>query len=85
MGIEELVLDGLTGFIVPSGDSQAIAERIIRIFRDPLLSDCLSQAALRYVEACFDVRQTTELRQQIYTAIQSPSDEPDPGLVKARL
>jgi glycosyltransferase involved in cell wall biosynthesis len=50
-GIGEVVEDGVTGFLVPAGDSQALAERI-RLFLDrPELCEDMGQKARRKIQA----------------------------------
>lgn len=47
-GTRDLVVDGVTGFLVPCGDSAAAAEKIIELFDDTGLAETMgTQAALR--------------------------------------
>lgn len=43
--IHEAVSDGRTGFLVPPGDADQLAERVLRLFREPQLYGRMSQAA----------------------------------------
>lgn len=43
-GIPEVVADGLTGYIVPEGDSITMGERMLRLARDPDLAARMGQA-----------------------------------------
>jgi len=43
--IYEAVSDGRTGFLVPPGDADQFAERVLRLFREPQLYGGMSQAA----------------------------------------
>ena len=52
-GIPELVIDGVTGLIVPQRDSQALAEAIDRLLRDEDLCRRLGRAARQRVEEEF--------------------------------
>ena len=46
-GTRDLVVDGVTGFLVPCGDSAAAAEKIIELFDDTGLAETMgTQAAL---------------------------------------
>jgi len=49
-GGEDLFSDGIEGFIVPVGDSDAIAEKLRMLADDPSLQQRLSEAALRRVQ-----------------------------------
>ena len=44
-GNRELVEDGKTGFIVPLGNPEALAEAIIHLLRDPQLAQSMGQKA----------------------------------------
>ncbi|KXK51494.1 MAG: group 1 glycosyl transferase [Chloroflexi bacterium OLB13] len=44
-GLQYLIRDGETGFLVPVRDPEALAERIRQILTDPNLRDTLAQAA----------------------------------------
>ena len=51
--IPEIVIDGETGFIVPSGDADALASRIAKLSNDPQLRERLGSAGRRRVEEHF--------------------------------
>jgi glycosyltransferase involved in cell wall biosynthesis len=44
-GNQELVEDGNTGFLVPSGDNQAFAEAVIRLLKEPGIAQAMGQRA----------------------------------------
>jgi glycosyltransferase involved in cell wall biosynthesis len=44
-GIEDLVTDGVEGFLVPPGDPDALAEALDRVLADPALAERLGAAA----------------------------------------
>ena len=50
-GAEDLLTDGVEGFIVPIRDPPAIREKLLRLYRDPDLREEMSRAALRRVRA----------------------------------
>jgi glycosyltransferase involved in cell wall biosynthesis len=54
-GIPELVEDGQTGFLVPSGDSQALAEGLQRLVGEPELRRSMGAAGRAKVAAEFDI------------------------------
>ena len=54
-GIPEIVVDGVTGLIVPERDPYALAAGLRRIVDDPALAQRLARAARARIEADFDV------------------------------
>jgi glycosyltransferase involved in cell wall biosynthesis len=50
---EDYVLDGETGYVIPSGDSQALRQRIIELWNDPERVAKMGKAALHHVEDNF--------------------------------
>jgi glycosyltransferase involved in cell wall biosynthesis len=55
-GIEELIEDGVSGFIVPQGGIEQATRRIHEVFRDPNAARDMRAAARRQVTERFDVR-----------------------------
>jgi glycosyltransferase involved in cell wall biosynthesis len=60
-GIRELVTDGVTGFLVPPGDSDALAQRVGRLLAEPALRDRMGQAAREWICACSVDRQVDQI------------------------
>lgn len=56
-GIPELVDDGRTGYLVPSGDPEALADRLERFVGQPALRRAFGRAGREKVEAEFDILQ----------------------------
>jgi len=56
-GLPEVVEDGVTGVLVPPGDSQALAQAVIGLLRDPHLRQRLGRAGRERVLAEFTVDQ----------------------------
>lgn len=52
-GCPELVLDGETGYLVPSGQPQAWAERVLRLLDDPEAARRMGEQGRRHLEANF--------------------------------
>jgi glycosyltransferase involved in cell wall biosynthesis len=50
-GAEDLFLDNQVGFIVPPRDPQAIREKILYLYENPVVRDEMSTAALKRVQA----------------------------------
>jgi len=49
----EIIVDGQTGYIVPPGDAEALAERTIRLLRDATLREKFGQASRQRVSEKF--------------------------------
>lgn len=54
-GCRETVVDGKNGFLVPVGDPEALAERMLRFVQDPALASSMGQAGLAYCRKKFEV------------------------------
>ncbi len=48
-GIPEMVVDGQTGFLVPSGDDEALARQLAALLGDGALRERMGKCALRFV------------------------------------
>jgi glycosyltransferase involved in cell wall biosynthesis len=68
-GCREAVVDGDTGRLVPSQDSQALAEAILEILKDSEQRKKMGLAGRRRIEAEFDIRMITEKQLAIYREI----------------
>jgi colanic acid/amylovoran biosynthesis glycosyltransferase len=60
-GIPELVVDGVTGLLVPPGDAAALANAIERLLDDPGLRTQLGRSGRRKVLEEFDLHRNTAL------------------------
>ena len=54
-GPEEIVSDGETGYLVPVGDHEALADRILMILQDQALAAGMGAAGRKRVESKFSV------------------------------
>lgn len=62
-GTREIVVDGVTGLIVPPGDAEALAAAVTRILQSPELGASLGEAGRRRVEQRFTrARHIEEIR-----------------------
>jgi glycosyltransferase involved in cell wall biosynthesis len=52
-GAREAVADGETGYIVPRGNEEAMAERVLTLLRDPSRRQTLGELGRRVAEECF--------------------------------
>ncbi len=58
-GSDEAIVDGTTGFIVPVGDANAVAEKIALLLAQPNLRSAMGQAAREHIRANLDPRTNT--------------------------
>jgi colanic acid/amylovoran biosynthesis glycosyltransferase len=59
-GIPEAVEDGISGLLVPPGDSSALTRAISRVIHDEALQERLGQNARKRILEMFDVRRNVE-------------------------
>lgn len=65
-GPQDIVVDGETGFLVPPGDNQALAESLVHLLTDPELARQMGQCGRRRAERFFDVREHTRKVEELY-------------------
>jgi glycosyltransferase involved in cell wall biosynthesis len=70
-GIPELVDDGVSGFLVPRGDSVAAAERLNELAVDAVLRRRLGEAGRKQVSEKFDLRRNVAQLLQVYSGEKS--------------
>ncbi|MBM4124503.1 MAG: glycosyltransferase [Nitrospira sp.] len=58
-GSAEVVVDGVTGFVTPCGDAEAVAQRVLTLLGDAGLRGRMGAAAVARVKACFSADQTS--------------------------
>ena len=56
-GAPETVLDGRTGFVVPSADHSVLADRLVELLADPARSHTMGEAGRRFVAERFSAAQ----------------------------
>jgi glycosyltransferase involved in cell wall biosynthesis len=65
-GTPEVVVDGVTGLLVPPRDPAALAEAITRLLRDPQLRQQMGQAGQERVKAQFNIATTIRRTEALY-------------------
>jgi glycosyltransferase involved in cell wall biosynthesis len=68
-GNVDVVVDGMTGFLVPSGAPQALAEKIIQLLQDARLCDELGRHGRERVEREFSLERMVEQIRSVYQAL----------------
>jgi glycosyltransferase involved in cell wall biosynthesis len=65
-GSPDMVVDGVTGFLVPPHDPQALAERIEVLMNDPALKNRMKDSGPKRIEQHFSLRNTVRELETIY-------------------
>lgn len=65
-GIPELVQDGISGFLVPEKDVDALAERLLYLIEHPEIWPKMGSAGRAYVEANYDINKLNDRLVEIY-------------------
>jgi len=68
-GIPEVVLDGVTGILVPPGDPRDLARAIMRLLNDTQLGESFGKEGRRRVERHFTLQAHAQRIQEIYGEI----------------
>lgn len=77
-GIPEVVVEDVTSVLVRPRDPQALADALLRLYRDPDLGRTIGAAARQHVEDHFDIRTMVQHYEQLYlsTCGQPPYRRP---------
>jgi glycosyltransferase involved in cell wall biosynthesis len=65
-GMPEAVVDGETGFLIPTGDVNALTTSIARILRDPAVAARMRQAGLARFEQRFTMERMLDAHRDLY-------------------
>lgn len=68
-GAKDSVLHGVTGLVVPAGDSSAFTEAVISLIRDPILREKTGLSAQRWVSKNFDSRKISKVHAEYYSEL----------------
>ena len=68
-GAAEAVIEGQTGFLVPSGDHEAMAQRIISLLRDPKTLGEMGQRARQLVETNYSCASQLRKTEMLYESL----------------
>jgi glycosyltransferase involved in cell wall biosynthesis len=68
-GIKSTVVDGSTGFLVPSRDPQAVADRLATLQRNPILARTMGDAGLRRAYRHYTWRSVAQQVAAVYAAV----------------
>ena len=74
-GPQEIVDDGLTGYLVPPADSTALAEGICALLRDPQRSAAFARDSRARVETAFTTKKMIQQYEQLYERLIGGDNE----------
>lgn len=78
-GIPELVEDGVSGFLVPERDSEALANRLLHLLNNRERWAAMGRAGRNRVEAEYDIRALNRQLIELYRDVLSGEDFPRRG------
>lgn len=67
--IPEVVLDGISGYLVPERDAAALADRLEHLIRHPELWEKMGAAGRQHIEQEYDAKKQALKLEQIYAAL----------------
>ncbi|HBZ86352.1 MAG TPA: hypothetical protein DEO67_04345 [Candidatus Edwardsbacteria bacterium] len=68
-GVRDLITPDKTGYLVPSDDAPAMAQKLLELFNDPIKSRAMGQAGKEWVQANCDFMQLARKTENIYREI----------------
>jgi glycosyltransferase involved in cell wall biosynthesis len=71
-GLAEVVEDGGAGFLVKPGDSQELADAVLRLLKDPRLRETMGKAARQRAEKLFSREQMITRTEEVYFSCLKP-------------
>lgn len=74
-GLTENIEDGVTGYVVPRRNPDAIAEKLLRLMDDPDLRRRMGQAGRERVEQHFKIDEQISAFERLYRQVVSESNE----------
>jgi glycosyltransferase involved in cell wall biosynthesis len=68
-GIPEQVIDGRTGFLVPPGDAEGMAQRVVRVFERDGIRRLMADEAQQMARERFDIKRQVSAYLNWYDSI----------------
>jgi D-inositol-3-phosphate glycosyltransferase len=75
-GIPYSVSDGVTGYLVPPHDPQALALRLAQLHANPALARALGRAGIRRARSMFTWKRVTDQLMEVYQSVRETQTEP---------
>jgi glycosyltransferase involved in cell wall biosynthesis len=82
-GIQYSVLDGVTGYLVPPHDPQALADKLAALRANPALAQAFGRAGMRRVRSMFTWDRIAAAMLEVYRSVLEPMHLRRGGLVAA--
>jgi glycosyltransferase involved in cell wall biosynthesis len=82
-GAREAAIEKETGFIVPPGDPEAMASRIVELLSQPDLARAMGERGRERVEQEFSCRAQLERTENLYDKLLAPARSGEPQRVKS--
>ncbi len=70
-GIPELIVDGVTGYLIPPADPEALAEKILSLLKDPAKGAAMGAAGRSLIQERFSCETMLERLDSLYRAVLS--------------
>lgn len=74
-GLPELVTDGESGYVIEPNDPQALAEKIIALYKNPKTKKRLGKNARRRINTHFNINTTVEKTRQVFEELAGMNDD----------
>jgi glycosyltransferase involved in cell wall biosynthesis len=68
-GIPEIIVDGVSGLLVPMNDAPAMSDAILKLLRNPEQAECLGNAGRVRVEEYFSIERTARAVERAYAKV----------------
>jgi glycosyltransferase involved in cell wall biosynthesis len=81
-GTREAILEGVTGFIVPPGDAEVLADRIDRLVGNESVRVAMGQAARRRAEELFSIGTNVQATERLYREMMNGDAAGYPGALQ---
>lgn len=69
VGCRDAVIDGVTGYLIPARDVEALVEKLDLLLSDKTLRIKMGKAGRKYAEGCFDIETVIEKHLSIYNEL----------------
>jgi glycosyltransferase involved in cell wall biosynthesis len=68
-GLSETTMDQITGFVVPPNDPKALSQAVLKLLNDKELALDIGRNARKYVEENFDIKDSVNKLEQLFTKL----------------
>jgi colanic acid/amylovoran biosynthesis glycosyltransferase len=76
-GFSEGIVPGVTGFLVPEYDSDAIADKLDEVLRDPAFRRSAAVEGWRFVKSEYDLSRRNDCLVELYNVVRSGACLPE--------